>query len=188
MIITTAAATTTQREGKTGMEVVVELLTAGVCTPPVFMGGKKPTGWKDRQEAVMCTIWAAQVWNAGIFHSTLLTCMGRITLEAVIWNSKEQLLHCRPGKISSHLLQQQMQPELWLIFSNKIWFCFWSVSLLLEYFQQGLLLDENSETLHWHKFTEADSANKNETSFWLYRGWEIMWQSLLPEVYVYLPW
>lgn len=41
MIITTAVATTTQREGKTGMEVVVELLTAGVCTPPVFMGGKK---------------------------------------------------------------------------------------------------------------------------------------------------
>lgn len=47
MIITTAAATT-QREG---MEVVAELLTAGVCTPPAFYGWEEEliANWLKRQ-------------------------------------------------------------------------------------------------------------------------------------------
>lgn len=39
----------------------------------------------------MYIIWAVQVWNISIFHSTVLTCLGTIKLVAVIWNSKKQL-------------------------------------------------------------------------------------------------
>lgn len=51
MIITSAAATRTQREGKTGTEVVAELLTAGVCTPPAFYGWEEEpvANWLKRQ-------------------------------------------------------------------------------------------------------------------------------------------